>query len=913
MKLVFKQLIIVFWCFCSVVPSSSLAADLGWLSNVVHYVTYPKNFTSRAPAMSLPEVSIGGSVTINWLTYDDTEHEFLLEYQLEGTNEWVTIYQGSENRFVIPASWQGGTYTVRLSCADSVDCPINGYIEDTITVIAIPSIPVLTISSASVPVASTFTLEFSSIFQAKEYQLFENNVLIDTVAADEITETFNINKAQDIAGEYAYQLKACNNAGCSELSAPVNTSVYIPASIPATPTTNKKAYAINQVIDVQWPEESPGLTFHYYYAKSDSANLTEQEIIDIAIAVNSDNVLSFSKVGYVWLFATACDVMEQCSESSIKKQVQIFQQPEIAPQSFSISTYGSPVNNETKIISVTANEKFVLHWQPSDELAPSTIGYYRVSLDGQWLATLYGVSGYMKTLYPDGLFHREFALNSSGKHIYSVQACNRVSTNSDELVDCSPKSDVIVYVDTPIPENPPPEQAIEHVSISLYGSPVDENIQEIIVEPNEKFVLHWAASEEVMPSPTGAYAITKNGEAYGTIWGVSGYLKAMYPDDLFHREFSFDAPGVYYFTVAGCNFSDSMKNCGPESSGVKVTVYSPPEPPTKAIQNLSASLYGLPVVTNQQNLLVEKGSEFVLHWEPSDEVAPNTAGSSPVGSYTIKENGSDKAFIYGVSGYLKTLYPDNFYHIEFTHTDTGTYLYKIVGCNLIDNVKYCGPENETVTINVYDQATVFENSSGDLLVLLSTEHGNKRLKISLVDELWIVSEISEEEWLAFTLSISQFSLAYGEFSGDSLEDLKLVDSSSTLEIVIEQTSDGYVYDQPVINSAPVISGEPPFYASINKLYRFVPVASDVNNDTLAFTIENKPGWAQFNSVTGELSGTPTIAEVNENIIISVTDNLSEPVKLPAFDITVSVKKILHIHTDILGTPVAETNLNGTIN
>ena len=56
-------------------------------------------------------------------------------------------------------------------------------------------------------------------------------------------------------------------------------------------------------------------------------------------------------------------------------------------------------------------------------------------------------------------------------------------------------------------------------------------------------------------------------------------------------------------------------------------------------------------------------------------------------------------------------------------------------------------------------------------------------------------------------------------------------------------------------------------------YNFLPTAADADGDTLAFSIDNKPDWATFNTSTGRLSGTPAAADVGtySNIAISVSD------------------------------------------
>ena len=63
------------------------------------------------------------------------------------------------------------------------------------------------------------------------------------------------------------------------------------------------------------------------------------------------------------------------------------------------------------------------------------------------------------------------------------------------------------------------------------------------------------------------------------------------------------------------------------------------------------------------------------------------------------------------------------------------------------------------------------------------------------------------------------------------------------------------------NRAPTISGTPPTTVTVGTAYSFTPSATDPDNDTLGYTIQNMPSWATFNTATGRLSGTPTSANV----------------------------------------------------
>jgi hypothetical protein len=89
------------------------------------------------------------------------------------------------------------------------------------------------------------------------------------------------------------------------------------------------------------------------------------------------------------------------------------------------------------------------------------------------------------------------------------------------------------------------------------------------------------------------------------------------------------------------------------------------------------------------------------------------------------------------------------------------------------------------------------------------------------------------------------------------------------------------------NSLPSISGAPATSATVGQAYSFIPSASDPDGQRLTFSIANRPSWAQFDSATGRLSGTPDAANVGSTsgIVISASDS-QDSVSLPAFSLAV---------------------------
>ncbi|MGI9224740.1 MAG: putative Ig domain-containing protein, partial [Woeseiaceae bacterium] len=89
------------------------------------------------------------------------------------------------------------------------------------------------------------------------------------------------------------------------------------------------------------------------------------------------------------------------------------------------------------------------------------------------------------------------------------------------------------------------------------------------------------------------------------------------------------------------------------------------------------------------------------------------------------------------------------------------------------------------------------------------------------------------------------------------------------------------------SSAPVISGTPPATAGVDQQYEFQPVVSDRDSTVFRFSIVGKPSWADFDVLSGRLSGIPSAGDVGlyRGIEISVTDG-TDTAYLPAFSIEV---------------------------
>jgi hypothetical protein len=86
---------------------------------------------------------------------------------------------------------------------------------------------------------------------------------------------------------------------------------------------------------------------------------------------------------------------------------------------------------------------------------------------------------------------------------------------------------------------------------------------------------------------------------------------------------------------------------------------------------------------------------------------------------------------------------------------------------------------------------------------------------------------------------------------------------------------------------PTILGAPATATTAGSPYAFQPSAHDPSGAPLAFSVKNKPAWANFSIATGSLYGAPTSAQAGTyaNIEISVSNGRTSAA-LPPFSITV---------------------------
>ncbi len=159
--------------------------------------------------------------------------------------------------------------------------------------------------------------------------------------------------------------------------------------------------------------------------------------------------------------------------------------------------------------------------------------------------------------------------------------------------------------------------------------------------------------------------------------------------------------------------------------------------------------------------------------------------------------------------------------------------------------------------------------------------GTPQTQVTVGEAYSFTPDASDADGDALTLSVenapawASFSMSTGELSGTpaggdvgTYADIRITVSDGSL-------SDSLTFSIDVTagNAPPVISGTPAGSVQEGQAYSFTPTASDPDGDPLSFSINNRPGWASFDSLTGSLTGTPQDGDagVYSNIRITVTD------------------------------------------
>ena len=113
-------------------------------------------------------------------------------------------------------------------------------------------------------------------------------------------------------------------------------------------------------------------------------------------------------------------------------------------------------------------------------------------------------------------------------------------------------------------------------------------------------------------------------------------------------------------------------------------------------------------------------------------------------------------------------------------------------------------------------------------------------------------------------------------------------------------------------SIEVISGAPATQVQEGQAYSFTPTVTGPDGAMLTFSIQNKPVWATFSTSSGQLTGTPSGAQVAtySNIVISVS-NGNTNASLAPFSITVTAAQQTADTTATISWAAPTANTDGS--
>lgn len=112
------------------------------------------------------------------------------------------------------------------------------------------------------------------------------------------------------------------------------------------------------------------------------------------------------------------------------------------------------------------------------------------------------------------------------------------------------------------------------------------------------------------------------------------------------------------------------------------------------------------------------------------------------------------------------------------------------------------------------------------------------------------------------------------------------------------------------NTPPVLLGNPANSVKVGEAYEFQPDASDADGDELTFDIQNKPGWAGFDTTTGHFSGLPLLG--SEGLYSDVTIAASDGIDTSSLAFSVTVTSIGSASVMLNWTPPTQNEDGSTL-
>ncbi|MGG6462359.1 RHS repeat protein, partial [Solilutibacter silvestris] len=207
------------------VKACNAAGCGGYSATAQTQVMFPP---SGVPALTVPGSSYNGAYTATWSSVS-TADRYELEESANG-GSWMQVYSanGTSMGFTGKAA---GTYTYRVRACNASGCGGYSNTGQAQVVSAPATAPSLTVPANSY--GGTYAITWTTVATADRYELIESVNGGGWTLAYNGSAT-NAGFSGRAAGTYAYQVRACNAAGCGPYSATGSLqALYAPGSAPS--------------------------------------------------------------------------------------------------------------------------------------------------------------------------------------------------------------------------------------------------------------------------------------------------------------------------------------------------------------------------------------------------------------------------------------------------------------------------------------------------------------------------------------------------------------------------------------------------------------------------------------------------------------------------------------------------------
>ncbi|SIS63415.1 VCBS repeat-containing protein [Thalassolituus maritimus] len=219
------------------------------------------------------------------------------------------------------------------------------------------------------------------------------------------------------------------------------------------------------------------------------------------------------------------------------------------------------------------------------------------------------------------------------------------------------------------------------------------------------------------------------------------------------------------------------------------------------------------------------------------------------------------------------------------------------------------PDSQSWTITVSPVNDAPEITEGASVALPATEDVQATLALNATD---IDNSGAELTWSVLSAPVNGVAAMSGTGNSQSLTYTGNADFNGSDTLVV-QVTDGDLTDTitvnvtvAAVNDAAVFTSTPVTTATEGEAYVYFATASDVEGDTLNFSLPVKPVGMSINSTTGEMTWTPANGVESANVTVRVNDGITDTNQ--SFTITVTAVNNAPDITSVAVTTATEGEL-----